>query len=206
MAMMQYKSQAGQDEWVLRCMDVITGRPGFFVDVGAYDGVEYSNTYALENLGWTGICIEPVEAYYDMLRRNRRCHALRVAVGDHLGTVEMEDRGMSSSVKEGGGFLVAMDTLKNILANYGAPPIIDYMSLDAEGMEPDVLAGFPFETHRCRLITAEHNLYLGDATNKNLIREVLTRNGYVCVQEDVEHNGYKFEDWYMHTVEHELFE
>ena len=50
------RSQAGQDAWVLNLMG---GRPGYFVEAGAHDGVTHSNTAALErDHGWRGLCVE----------------------------------------------------------------------------------------------------------------------------------------------------
>src|SRR5262245_35267462 len=66
-------SQAGQDAWVI---NEVFGRKknGFFVDIGATDGIDINNTYMLEKRhGWTGICIEPDPEFFRALRRNRSC-------------------------------------------------------------------------------------------------------------------------------------
>src|SRR6516164_1783859 len=53
-----FPSQIGQDKWVLEA--VFPGvRNGFFLDVGWADGTDGSNTKALEQKGWTVICIDP---------------------------------------------------------------------------------------------------------------------------------------------------
>ena len=54
MAGIEFHSQAGQDLFVF---SMFAGRPGYFVDVGAFDGVHISNTLVLETLGWDGVCI-----------------------------------------------------------------------------------------------------------------------------------------------------
>lgn len=75
-----WRSQLGQDAWVAAA----TGykRSGFFVELGAGDGLYLSNTAALEeHLGWTGICIEPVPRQYGELIRNRRCACDNSCVG-----------------------------------------------------------------------------------------------------------------------------
>jgi hypothetical protein len=69
-------SQAGQDRWVV---DTLGDRPGYFVDVGAYDGIQTSNTYALELAGWDGICIEASPAVAAACASNRRCHTVAKA-------------------------------------------------------------------------------------------------------------------------------
>src|SRR5208282_2318440 len=52
-----YYSQLGQDKWVIENI-FKHRRGGFFVDIGAYNGVDISNTYYMEQqLGWSGICV-----------------------------------------------------------------------------------------------------------------------------------------------------
>lgn len=53
---MEYYSQVGQDRWVINYFG--ENYKGFFIDIGAYDGISISNTYALEKLGWKGICVD----------------------------------------------------------------------------------------------------------------------------------------------------
>jgi FkbM family methyltransferase len=68
-----YYSQIGQDIWVIERL--YPGKSsGYFVDVGAYDGIEFSNTYALENEhGWRGICVEADPLNFRKLSQNRGC-------------------------------------------------------------------------------------------------------------------------------------
>ena len=53
---MEYYSQCGEQKYLLEYFEGITGR---FLDIGAYDGKNLSNTRALYELGWTGVCVEP---------------------------------------------------------------------------------------------------------------------------------------------------
>ncbi|MDA9981739.1 hypothetical protein N9H39_03180 [Gammaproteobacteria bacterium] len=64
-----FQSQAGQDRWVV---ETLKGKKnGFFLEIGASDGVNLSNTYALEReLGWTGCCVEPNPMDYAKLRKD----------------------------------------------------------------------------------------------------------------------------------------
>ena len=54
---MRSYSQYGQDDYVRERL--LPGPHGYFVDIGADDGVDRNNTYAFELTGWTGLCIEP---------------------------------------------------------------------------------------------------------------------------------------------------
>ena len=55
-----YRSQAGQDRYVLNTIYKKGLRGGFFIEMGAADGVLLSNTHVFEkNYGWKGILVEP---------------------------------------------------------------------------------------------------------------------------------------------------
>jgi FkbM family methyltransferase len=73
-----YFSQNGQDQFLIE--DVFQGKnEGFFVDIGANDGITFSNTYALEKKGWQGLCVEPHPDVFELLRRNRSCECICAA-------------------------------------------------------------------------------------------------------------------------------
>ena len=74
-------SQLGQDKIV---DEYFRGkRHGVFVDIGAYDGLTFSNTLMLEReRDWTGICIEPLPDIFAELRKNRRCICVQACIGN----------------------------------------------------------------------------------------------------------------------------
>jgi FkbM family methyltransferase len=73
-----YFSQNGQDEFLIE--EVFKSKnEGFFVDIGANDGITFSNTYALEKKGWQGLCVEPHPDVFELLRRNRSCECICAA-------------------------------------------------------------------------------------------------------------------------------
>lgn len=196
---MTYYSQAGQDKWV---HDLI-GDKGFFVDVGAYDGVQTSNTYALELAGWTGICIEAERHAFDRCALARpKSLCVRNAVTDHDGVATFgTDRIVDG---EGvGGQIVQCRTLDSILDWVHYCHGIDYLSMDIEGHELTVLNVFPFKKYNIKLLTIEHNLYCDGPEKKNALFELLTRNGFTRVREDVPcldtnplYFNQPYEDWY----------
>lgn len=189
-------SQAGQDEWVLS----IIGKKGYFIDMGAFDGVQFSNTLRLEEEGWEGLCIEPNVANFKMLRRNRKCKLLNVAVATYKGVLSMTDEGSSSQRSENGNWLIKCDTIANILRDNAAPKYIDYISSDIERMDAEVWETFPFDEYSFGLATIEHCLYEGNNNFKERIMKVMTDNGYVLAKENVEDEGNKFEDWYINSA------
>ncbi len=193
---MTYYSQAGQDKWVHE----LIGDKGFFVDIGAYDGIQTSNTYALELAGWGGICVEANEYVLRKCRENRRCKSVFRAVTNYYGIATFEGDRINV-----GNIGVPCCTLTDILLDNSAPRLIDYLSMDIEGHEFTVLEKFPFNEYTFKLMTIEHNLYCDGPAKKNALFELLTRNGYVRVVEDapcLDPNPAwymkPYEDWYRH--------
>lgn len=195
---MKTHSQAKQDLWVL---DLLNNKKfGYFLDIGAYDGINLSNTYLLEKeYDWNGLLIEGHPITYNQLIKNRiknKCFNYLVTEQDGIKHIcEKADTGSSISNT---GLEVKSITLETFFYKYMVPNVIDYMSLDIEGYEYNALLKFPFNTHKCNLITVEHNLYQVGAVNKNKIYNILTKNNYVLVNENVSYQGNIFEDWYKH--------
>lgn len=186
-------SQSGQDEWVL---SIIKGK-GFFVDIGAYDGRQYSNTLRLEESGWNGLCIEANPANFAQLVKNRKCDMVNVAVSTHYGKLRMSDDGSSSQKSSNGIMSIKCDEIGSILIDNKVPRYIDYISSDIERMDADMWETFPFIRYSFGLATVEHCLYEGSDDFKKRIMKVILENGYVLAKENIEHEGNKYEDWYI---------
>ncbi len=178
-----FRAGYGQDVWVLHQVfaDV---RDGYFVDLGSADGVEGSNTKALEERGWTGLCIDP----FPRNMRTRRCTVIREAVDSEAGREIAFQRPGSVSgglVSYAGWWVsdedqsrtvrVTTTTLADVLDAHGAPEFIHYMNVDIEGAEYAALQGFPFDRYRVGAITVEHN---NVEPHRQRIRALLERHGY----------------------------
>lgn len=130
---------------------------GYYVEVGAADGIAGSNTYALEKvLGWTGVLCEPAKIFHTDLRNNRPksqiCHELVWSTnGDAvnfnettiptLSGVEIfsnSDKNADKRISKQ-KYLLRSITLNKILEDYNAPKCIDYISIDCEGSELKIL-------------------------------------------------------------------
>lgn len=180
----KFYAQAGQDQWVIRdVFDYKTG--GFFVDIGAFDGIRLSNTYRLEkDLGWSGLCIEAEPDTFEQLKRNRRCLCVNACVGPEGGSVKFATgRGPDSGAftvatrHHTGGVNLMMKTLPidRILDDAGVPETIDYLTLDVEGMEEEVMKNFPFHNRRFLCATIERP--------SRALRMLLADQGYCLVAE-----------------------
>src|ERR1700722_4426554 len=82
---MQSFSQFGQDKFVFERFFKDSREPGVFVEIGAYDGVTFSNTLLFEELGWRGICIEPMPSAFEKLQAARAAICVNCAVSDNAG-------------------------------------------------------------------------------------------------------------------------
>ena len=84
----KYTSQAGQDKMIKK--NFFEGKKnGFFIEIGAYDGITGSNCYHFERfLNWDGIAIEPSNVQFEKLKRNRKCKVLNNAISDEVKEVE----------------------------------------------------------------------------------------------------------------------
>jgi FkbM family methyltransferase len=202
-------SQLGQDLWVAFLLNAVEDRAAgvnrFFVEFGAFDGRTYSNTYFLEKeLGWRGLLAEPIPIQFDACRRNRDCmvddRCVWIKSGETLtfnvvcganeyGTIEMFDtkdvhaeRRVAASAK----IEVRTISLKDLLVDRGAPPIVDYLSIDTEGSELAIMNAFDFNAFSFRVISIEHNF----GVQRAAINALLMRNGYFRLARSVDYFDY----------------
>jgi FkbM family methyltransferase len=195
--MKEYYSQAGQDKWVIDFFK--EKQDGFFLDIGAFDGVDISNTYVLEKkYNWKGVCIDADPINFEALNKSRSCICIHTAISKESKLVNFRPAGAGGEINENGSLQIQTRTLSDVLLEVNAPKTIDYISLDIEGAEYDALLAFPFDEHEFIIMTVEHNLYLGNSTNKENIKNLLTNKGYVLYKENVCNIGNDpFEDWYV---------
>jgi len=197
---MIFYSQSDQDKWV--CFLLNNKVNGYFIDIGAYDGISTSNTYTLEKfLNWNGICIEANPSAFFNLNQNRRCINVHAAVSDNNGTCTFGADSIGS-----GNTIVNCFTLDKILLDNNCSKDIDYLSIDIEGHEYNVLSNFDFNTWKIKLMTVEHNLYCSGPTNKNKLYELLTNSGFTrvvdnarCLDKTPAYYNQPYEDWYINT-------
>jgi FkbM family methyltransferase len=167
----------------LKCSFFGDHGPGYFVEVGANQPRELSQTWDLEQKGWTGILVEPQPDLADALRRQRSAKVFAEACSSRRNSgsrLRLHLAGPHSSfdqklnlenVKPHGSVEVPVRTLDEILSEAGAPAI-DFLSIDVEGHELDVLDGFDLVRWRPRLILIE------DLLLHLRLHRYLTRRGY----------------------------
>jgi len=173
-------AQAGQDSWVIN--DVHNRRTnGYFVEVGAHDGLELSNTYLLETrYKWNGLCIEANPHSFKTLRSNRGAACLNVCVDECEGEVVFNLDGMmggiveysNENIKVNETVSIKSKSLTQILDANSAPSVIDYLSIDVEGAEEKILSSFNFDKYRFFHESHRHQ-YLENAFHTGRMRRLL---------------------------------
>jgi FkbM family methyltransferase len=198
------RSQLGQDLFVLSVLKF--KKNGFFVEFGATNGNDLSNTYLLEKeFGWTGILAEPAKCWQNDLKKNRSAHIETNCVWRDSHTVltfnEVEAPELSTissfsdadlhkeTRKRGKAYEVATISLNDLLLKYNSPKEIDYLSIDTEGSEFEILNNFDFSKYSFQVITCEHNY----TPMREKIYTLLCRNGYTRVHQELS----DFDDWYI---------
>ena len=198
------RSQLRQDLFVLSELNY--KRNGFFVEFGATNGVDLSNSYLLETeFGWDGILAEPALRWHDDLVRNRRAKIDKRCVWTHSNESVLfneTDAGELSTIdalsgsdlhsearKKGRVYSVDTVSLTDLLEEHGAPAEIDYLSIDTEGSEYAILEGFDFNRYRFKVITCEHNY----TPLRDKLYALLVKNGYRRKFEKLS----QFDDWWV---------
>lgn len=193
-----YKSQAGQDEFVHR--HFFSGQKnGFFCDIGAHDGKSFSNTYFFEKtLGWNGICFEPLPHLFEQLIDCRKSICINACVSAkeglvpfiHVDSCDEMLSGIAATFDKDYLGIVIRDTrefggscniiqlpsvrLMKILHEYQITQI-DFLSLDTEGSELEILETIDFDIVKIKVITVENN------REKSDLRDFLTSKGYTFI-------------------------
>jgi FkbM family methyltransferase len=164
-------AQYGEDQ-ILSTM--FSSSSGTFVEVGAADGVEGSNTLHFEELGWDGILVEANPYFAERCRRDRRSPVVERAVTapgapnslafqvvpdiPQLSGLELDSETLRRyGVEELETVWVASSTLDTVLSEHLVGRTIDFMTIDVEGHEWPVLQGFSIGVWKPAVVIVERN-------------------------------------------------
>lgn len=195
----KFRKFNGYDQLDKKMLNYINYQNGYYIECGANDGVNQSNTWYLEKkLGWKGILIEPVDKAFIQLKNNRSSKnvfinkalksfkysknftILKLNSKDTLST-----RSTPDDVKDRIDIKVKVDNLNSILKKSKAPKIIDFFSLDVEGDEFEVLRGIDFKIYKFKYILIE-------TYQPNKIRVFLEKYRYKYIKKISQRNDYLF--------------
>lgn len=181
---------------------------GFFVEFGATDGILRSNSYLMEkNYDWNGILCEPARRYTNSLRNNRdvlienRCVISITGETVKFHEVDASELSGIADFQQVGGweherslfkeYDVKTITLNEMLLIHNAPKRINYMSIDTEGSEYEILRDFPFDQWEIETVSIEHNY----SENEKKLDTLLSKNGYIRVLKDAS----CWDSWYVRS-------
>lgn len=172
-----FYSDAKQD---LFAYNILGKKPnGTFIDIGSAHAIGSNNTYALEQRGWSGVCVE-YQSVYNGSYSSRKCKYINGNAFD-INYIEL-------------------------FKELNFPQSIDYLSLDIDELSLDLLNKLPLDLYRFKVITIEHDTYLRDPMYRIKQRDILSSYNYylVCANVFVEPAGQTpnapFEDWWVDPV------
>ena len=173
------KSQIFQDLFV---DFILKKKNGIFCEIGAADGYNLSNTYYLEKfLNWRGILCEPSLYWKKKLLKNRgKCKIVFDAISSNCGSkifYENKSNFLSGFKNKTKKYYYVNTIDLNTLFKKNKIHNIDYLSIDTEGGELDIVSNLNFKLYRPKVITIEHN-YTAD---KNKIQRFLNKKNYKLI-------------------------
>ena len=192
----KFYSQRGEDYLLWKFFGEKTA--GFYVDIGSFDGIHLSNSYTFERMGWKGICVEPNPEIFFYCKQNRPgalClnQACVASPGQAAVKFYVEKLGLLSSTIRSEEKLqdiktrysqrrldfsglkeirVKANTVNGILAeHFPALKKIDFISIDTEGNEIDVIRGIDFNKYDTRVVLVEANSQKTQQELSQLLKE-----------------------------------
>ena len=181
-------------------------KDGFFIEIGASDGFLLSNTWALEKYGWKGIISEPSSIWYDKIDK-RKCIISKKAVfsesglklkfanvkkyPDLSGLKDNLDKDMNYNRRNEANIVeVETISLNDLIEQNTSNKNIDFISIDTEGSEYEIIKNFDFEKYNVEIFTIEHNFI---EKKRKAIFDLLSSNNYLRVFTNIS----QWDDWYI---------
>ena len=175
MALMNDYSQSGETRVIRGLLPKKRSGAGFFVEIGANDGVTVSSTYGLVKRGWSGISVEANPVVFERLQQNLqnypRIQTVCLAVAPQRGMVRLylgknDPQGLLSTISTDNSPWFEENRAESYLEVMGVPPTelfgdlevpaaFDLLLIDAEGMDYDILLSLDFKRYRPTLIVTE---------------------------------------------------
>jgi FkbM family methyltransferase len=191
---MSFYGQHLEDQYIKQLLAHVNN--GICIEVGAYDGVSMSNTYHFENLGWRALCIEPITSVFDKCKQMRKeCYQCCISEkdeedkeftifrinNDNLSAISslVPDQRLIDSHKDMINDIttcrVKVRSLNSLLEELQFPKDIDFISIDTENTELDVLKGIDLTKYNVKLLVIENNF------NEPFCEDYLVQYGYTKV-------------------------
>lgn len=182
---------------------------GYYVEIGAYDGYEWSNTWGLMALGWSGLAVEPNPSMFDQLLQNcsEKITCCKVAVGKNASCLLRISGAISTTSEEQTDIYrecewysgnepmveVPMVTLNKLLEDMQSPENFEVLVIDTEGTEFEVLETFDIDKWKPKMVIVEaHELHPTKGFNRHApsINEYFEKHHYTKIYCDIINNIY----------------
>ena len=182
---------------------------GFYIDIGAFDGLKANNTKYFEDIGWQGIAVEPHPTSFSKLESNRTCAKENIIITDHDGESEFhwsDSAPMTSRVDMSGHrnrihrmsdvikTTIPCMTVTSLCEKYSVGHV-DFLKIDAEGHDWAVINGIDFSKISISFIVFE----MWENHNKkeyNLSIEKLVNAGFTDITNDYDHENNQLHNKY----------
>jgi FkbM family methyltransferase len=192
------KSENGQDIFALLSNNFL--RDKIFVEIGAYDGIKFSNTYLLEKkFGWTGMLVECIPRNFNEIKLSRDCKSiLAAATNKNVERIKVVEQpapnlsGLMNKIHKN-----SWNSLTHQVPGYSLDSIlkmacptgeIGFLSVDIEGAEYALFENAVLSEYNISAICVEHN-FRPDAEK---LRNLITAQGYRVIFEEFSGNDYWF--------------
>lgn len=192
----KYYAAHGIDQYIKETF-FLNKNNGYFVDIGAHNGVDINNTYYFENEGWNGICFEPIPEIFKQLEQNRKCKSVNKAISDNEGIsqfflIEGYSDMLSGLVDKYPQEHIArinreieyynqeynyIDVICSTFDKEVTETNINLLSIDTEGAELTILKNIDFTKYNVDIMIVEYNYY-----NQELI-DLLYSNNFEVIQQ-----------------------
>ena len=198
------RAQLSQDLFVLYFSNL--KKDGFFIEIGACDGVYYSNSLALEKYGWNGILSEPATIWHENLKKRKYIISKKAVYHksglklefdnakknpDLSGLKDHIDKDNNHNLRnEINTTEVETISLNDLIKENTIKKDIDYISIDTEGSEYEILKNFDFKTYKVEIFTIEHNFI---EKKRKSIFDLMVKNDYVKIFSNIS----QWDDWYV---------
>lgn len=166
-------------------------KSGYFIEIGVYNGKTQNSTKVLENNGWDGLLVEPMPENIKKIKKNRKTKLIEGAVWKEDGTVTMIDIGIpgQTGIKDTHrNHEKAQRSIEVKSYKFDSLPVpthIDYLQIDTEGSELEILSGIDTTKYTINYICIE------DGLNNSTYHNFMTNMGYIKIYEKAQDKLYK---------------
>ena len=189
------KSQVFQDLFVLYFLK--KKFKGFFIEIGGGNGIDLSNSYLLEKkYKWDGIICEPNKENQKLIKKYRSNFLEKNPLDGKFASkffFESNDSYLSSlqfNKKYKKKYSIKTITLNQLFKKRGIKRIVDYISIDTEGNEFEIIKSFNFRKYKVSIMSIEHNFNL---KKRSQIYKLMNKNNYKRVFKNISY----MDDWYI---------